>query len=526
LNLEPCRRAIVGGTLIDGTGRPPVKDSAVVIDDGRIVAVGKRGETVIPAGAEVIDASGRTVLPGLIDTHTHFLGLGIRMIQFIDLSATASIAEAVELVRTRVAETPRGRWVIGRGWDDSKWEERRYISKEDLDPISPHHPVMLTRVCGHLITLNSKALELAGITRDTPDPPGGRIDRGPEGEPTGVLRDARHLVSKVVPPVTEEIALEGLRRACDHALSLGCTGVHEAGLDAFGVRVYQLALDRGLLKVRAFLMIRGDPAIKAASELGVRTGFGDEMVRLGSAKLIIDGSLGARTAALFEPYEDDPSTKGLLTVKPEELTERVKAAHRIGMQVAVHAIGDRGIEHAINAIAEALREAPRKDHRHRIEHCEVLTAGQIERIRELGIIVSVQPNFVGEWSGPGGMYEARLGSRRLRGNNPYRLLLDEGIRVAFGSDCMPFNPLYGLWSAVNHPIRKSRITLEEAVRCYTLDAAYASFEEDMKGSVEPGKLADITILDGDLTETPADQIKDVPVLMTIVGGRILYRKEG
>lgn len=525
MSLELCPRVIVGGTLIDGTGRPPVKDSVVVLKGDRILAVGKRGEVEIPAGAEVIDASGRTVLPGLIDAHTHFLWMGIAMIRTVDLSGSQSLAEAVELVKTRVAETPEGEWVLGRGWDDSKWPERRYITKEDLDPFSPDNPVMLVRVCGHLITLNSKALEQAGITRDTPDPPCGKIDRDEDGEPRGILRDARQLVEKEIPPVTEKVALEGLKLACDHALSLGCTGVQEAGLDAFGIRVYQSVQERGLLKVRAYLMVRGDLAIKGVRELGLRTCFGDEMLRLGSAKLLIDGSLGARTAALFEPYEDDPTTKGLLMMEPEELTERMKAAHMHGMQVAVHAIGDRGIEYAIAAVEEALRESPRKDHRHRIEHCEVLTTTQIERIRQLGIIASMQPNFVGEWSGPGGLYEARLGPRRLRQNNPYRLLLDEGVRVAFGSDCMPFNPLYGLWSAVNHPIRESRITLEEAVRCYTLEAAYASFEEELKGSVEPGKLADITILDGDLTEMPSDRIKDVPVYMTIVDGKILYRRE-
>ena len=524
MSLESCPRAIVGGVLIDGTGRPPVKDSVAVIDGDRIVAVGRRGEVAVPGDAEVIDASGRTVLPGLIDAHTHFLWMGVAMIRQVDLSGAASLSDAVELVRARVAATPEGEWVMGRGWDESRWAERRYITKEDLAPLSPHHPLMLTRVCGHLITLNSKALELAGITRETPDPPGGRIDRGPDGEPTGILRDARHLVEEVIPPVTEEVALEGLRRACERALSLGCTGIHDAGLDAFGIGIYQSALERGLLKVRASLMM-ADPVFKAAADLVVRTGFGNEMLRLGPAKLFIDGSIGARTAALFEPYADDPSTKGLVMMTPEELTERVRAAHRHGLQVAVHAIGDRGIEHALNAVEEALREAPRKGHRHRIEHCEVPTAYQIERMRELGIVASVQPNFVGEWSGPEGLYEARLGARRLRRNNPYRLLLDEGVRVAFGSDCMPFNPLYGIWSAVNHPIRASRITLEEAVRCYTLDAAYASFEEDLKGSVEPGKLADITILDGDLTETPADQIRDVPVYMTIVGGKILHRRE-
>ena len=514
----------MGGTLIDGTGRPPVKDSVVILEGDRIVAVGGREEVAVPEGAEVIDASGRTLLPGLIDAHTHFLWMGIRMIRNVDLSGTASLKEALELVRARVVGTPKGEWVLGRGWDDSKWVERRYVTRDDLDPFSHDNPIMLTRVCGHLITLNIRALELAGITRETPDPPGGQIDRGPDGEPTGILRDAGQLVERVIPPITEEVALEGLKRACDRALSLGCTGIHDAGLDAFGLGVYQTAQERDILKVRAYVMM-ADEAARAARELGVRTGFGNEMLRLGSVKLLMDGSMGARTAALFEPYADHPSTKGLLLMEPKELKEKVGAAHRRGFQVAVHAIGDRGIDQVIAAFDEALREVPRKDHRHRIEHCEVLTAGQIERIRELGIIASMQPNFVGEWSGPGGMYASRLGPKRLRQNNPYRLLLDEGVSLAFGSDCMPFNPLYGVWSAVNHPIRGSRITLEEAVRCYTLEAAYASFEEDEKGSVEAGKLADITILDGNLTEIPAEGIRDVPIYMTMVGGKPLYIRD-
>jgi len=522
--LEPCPRVIIGGTLIDGKGGPPLKDSVVVLRDEWILAVGERGEVEVPEGSEVIDASGKTVLPGFIDSHCHFLWMGVSMIRVVDLSDARSLSEAVERVRTKLGETPKGGWVLGRGWDESNWEERRFITKEDLDRFSPDNPVLLSRICGHMITLNSKALEIAGITRETPNPPGGQVDKDERGEPTGVLRDARQFVEQVIPPVTEEMAVEGLRRACDHALSLGCTSIQDAGLDALGVRAYQSAFDRGVLKVRAYVMLRGDVAEKSY-DLGIRTGFGNSLLKIGSTKLLMDGSMGARTAALFEPYEDDPSTRGLLMMEPGELNERVREAHSNGSQAAVHAIGDRGIEHSIDAIQEALRGEPRKDHRHRIEHCEVLTPQQIERLGRLGIVAAMQPNFVGNWSGPAGMYEERLGMSRLRMNNPYRLLLDEGVRVCFGSDSMPFNPMYGVWSAVNHPIKRSRITLLEAIRCYTLESAYASFEEDLKGSVEPGKLADIVIIDKDITEVPEEEIKDVPVHMTIVGGKILYYRE-
>jgi len=244
--------------------------------------------------------------------------------------------------------------------------------------------------------------------------------------------------------------------------------------------------------------------------------------------MYIDGSIGARTAVFFEPYADDPSTSGIFTTQPKDLRQRVLTSHRLGMQVAIHAIGDRGIEEALNAIEAALDEEPRNDHRHRIEHCEVLTENQILRIKRLGVVASMQPNFAGEWGQPGGMYEQRLGPERLRRSNPYRRMLDEGIKVAFGSDCgycppWPFNPIYGLWSAVNHPIEESRITLEKAIKCYTLDAAYASFEEDLKGSIEPGKLADITLLSEDLTSMPPEKIGEARVDLTMVDGNILWR---
>ena len=524
MSLEPCPRVIIGGTLIDGTGRPPIKDSVIVVKDEWITAVGKRDQVEIPPGSEIIDASGKTVLPGLIDAHVHFVGLGVRMIQNINLRGTKTISEALEKVKTRIAEVEKGVWILGRGWDDSKWDDRRYVTKYDLDPISPDNPVILTRVCGHLVSINSQALETVGITKDTPDPKGGEIDRTPEGEPTGVLKDASQLVRMHVPKVNDEINVEGLKRASEYALSLGCTSIQEAGIGAPQMRAYQAALEKGYLKVRAYLMWT-ERNIEAMKALGLRTGFGNNMLRLGSAKMLVDGSIGARTAAFFEPYEDEPTTKGIVMIPEDELIRRVKAVHRTGSQVAIHAIGDYAIETTINAIEEAIRDSPRKDHRHRIEHCEVLTSTQIERIKQLGIIPSVQPNFAGEWSDPGGLYETRIGKKRRRQNNPYRYLLDEGIKLSFGSDGMPFNPIYGIWSAVNHWIRESRITLEEAVRGFTLDAAYASFEEDMKGSVEVGKLADIAILEQDLTDIPPDEIRDVPVHMTLVGGKIMFYNE-
>lgn len=526
--------AITGGTLIDGTGKPPVKDSAVIIAGSSIVEAGPAAEIDIPRDAEIIDATGKTVIPGFIDAHTHFILMGVRSLTTLDLSETKSIAEVLERVRARITDLPEGTWLTGHGWDESGWPEKRYPDKGDLDPVSPDNPVVLTPYYGHMSSVNTRALELAGIDGGTPDPPGGEIDRDPNsGEPTGVLRDqAISLIDAVRPPTTEEESLRGLQEACEIALGWGCTSIHELGVDATGLSTYQKAREEGLLTVRAYVMptARADERmIDALETLGLRTGFGDGFLRIGPAKIYIDGSMGARTAVFSEPYADDPRTTGLFTITPEELRRRVSRAHRAGLQVAIHSIGDRAIDESIDAIEAALGEHPRQDHRHRIEHCEVLRGDQIPRIRALGVVPSMQPNFAGEWGRPGGMYEQRLGPDRLRLTNPYRRLLDEGIRIAFGSDCgycppWPFNPLYGLWAAVNNPIHESRITLEEAVRCYTLEAAHASFEEDVKGSIEPGKLADIAVLSEDLTSIPPEDIRDVRVDLTIVDGKVRWRR--
>jgi predicted amidohydrolase YtcJ len=515
---------LVGGTLIDGTGANPVKDSVIVMRDEYIVAVGKKGKVEIPKGSEVYDVTGMTVMPGLIDSHCHFIWMGANMLTTVPIRYTATMKDALELIRQRAKKAKPGDWIIGRGYDEAKWPENRYITRKDIDAVVKDKPVALVRICGHLVSVNSKALELAGINKDSPDPDGGTIDRDKSGEPTGVLRDCRDLIWKVIPPTSPETMVEGLKVASDHALSLGCTSIHDAGLGPQEVASYQRAHDNGNLKVRANIMLRTETP-EAAMKLGIRTGFGDHMLRIGPVKLLIDGSLGAHTAALFEPYEDDPSTSGLLLEDPAVIAEKMAAAHGHGFQVATHAIGDLAIEHVIDGIQKTLKNEPRKDHRHRIEHCEILSAQQIERIRELGIIPAMQPNFIGEWSGPGSMYRQRLGEKRDRASNPYRVLLDEGVVVAFGSDGMPFNPIYGIWSAVNHPIRESRISLVEAVKCYTLNSAYAGFHEDYVGSLEAGKLADVAVFDRDLTEVAPETIRDAQCYMTLVNGKILYHKE-
>ncbi|MFQ6126541.1 MAG: amidohydrolase [Candidatus Heimdallarchaeota archaeon] len=524
---------IMNGTLIDGTGKPPIQDSSVVIFGSKIIEVGPSDEVDIPKGAKVLEAQGKTIIPGFIDSHTHFIIMGIRSLTTLNLSRTRSISEVVERVKAKLTELPKGTWLNGHGFDESVWSEKRYPTKDDLDPVSPDNPVALTPFYGHLASVNTRALELIQINKETPDPPGGKIDRDPvSGEATGVLREeAIKLIDEVKPPTTQEDSLNGLQKACEIALRWGCTSIHELGSDPIDISTYQTACENGILKVRSYVMPTArftEKMLDGLEALGVRTRFGNEVFRIGSVKIYVDGSMGARTAVFFEPYADDPSTTGIFNIPLEDLEQRVVRAHKLGLQVAIHAIGDRGIEEALNAIEAALGQEWRADHRHRIEHCEILTEDQIHRIKRLEIVPSMQPNFIGEWGQPDGMYEQRLGLDRLRLSNPYRKMLDEGIKVAFGSDCgycppWPFNPLYGIWSAVFHPIEESRISLEEAVKCYTLYGAYASFEEDIKGSIEPGKLADIAILSEDLSVIPPEQIKNVEVDLTMVGGKIHWQ---
>ncbi|MFX1517889.1 MAG: amidohydrolase [Promethearchaeota archaeon] len=524
---------LTGGTLIDGTGALPIPNTTIVVTGSQITDVGPSEKVNIPKDAKIIPVKGKTVIPSFIDSHTHFILMGVRTISTLDLSNTKSIAEVIDQVGRRLSEIPAGNWLTGHGWDESAWPEKRYPTKEDLDPVSPNNPVILTPCYGHLMVANSHALDLAEITRETPDPPGGKIDHDPKADDTtGILREeAMDLIEAVKPPTTKKESLSGLQKACEIALSWGCASIHDLGSDATDINTYQTALENGVLKVRAYIMPDAqfsDEMLDGLETLGIRTRFGNDFLRIGSIKFYIDGSMGARTAVFSEPYADETSTYGIFAVSPDILKERVIRAHKLGMQIAIHAIGDRAIEVALDAIEAAIEEDPRSDHRHRIEHCEILTEEQLTRIKQLGVIPAMQPNFVGEWGQPGGMYEQRLGVNRLKFCNPYRKLLDEGIKVAFGSDCgycppWPFNPIYGLWAAVNHPIQENRVSIEDAVKCYTLNGAYASFDEDIKGSIEPGKLADIAVLSEDLLAYPPEKIKDVKVELTIVNGKILWK---
>ncbi len=515
---------LMNGNVITMDANNP-KAEAVAIAQGKIRAAGANENIHAMAGegTKIIDLNGKIVLPGFIDCHTHFLQMGISL-SHLDLRGTSSIDEALEKIRERARQTEKGAWIVGYRWDESKWKEKRYITRFDLDKVTPDNPVMLKRMDGHLWVVNTRGMEAAKI----PQEQAGVEKDSSTGEPTGLLRwGAKGSVAKCLTPGPTEM-MNGLKLAVGKALECGVTTVHEF---VANVPLYQKAAASGDLLVRVYMgmgedVFSGGQIADSSSDLlddlkklELSNGFGNSLLKLGPAKMFADGSIGARTAAVFEPYKDDPSTSGQLAATPDALRKRISKVHKTGAQVAVHAIGDRGIKTLLDAFESVLEEHPRNNHRHRIEHAEMLNDELMDQIKKLDVVLSVQPNFIGEWGGPGELYEKRL-STKYRSLNPLRAIMDRNIPMAFGSDCMPFGPMYGIWSAVNNPVQENRISLHEAIYCYTLGAAYASFEEDMKGSIEAGKLADLVVLSS--TDMPEDQLKDVPIEMTIMGGRVIY----
>ena len=499
---------IENGNIITMDAKKP-KASAVAIAEDRIIAVGDdEAWATARDGTRYIDLKGKVVLPGFIDCHTHFLQMGISL-AYLDLRGTSSIDEVLEKLKNRAGETEKGKWIIGCRWDESKWEERRYITRHDIDKAIPDNPVVLRRMDGHLWVVNTKGLEAANIPRDHIG-----LERDSAGEITGLLRwGAKNYISQCISPSQKEM-MNGLKLAVNEALKNGVTSVNEL---SGNFRLYREAADSGELKVRVYHGM-GYDSLDALRKLGLATGFGNDLLKFGPVKMFMDGSIGARTAALFEPYNDDHSTNGQLACSQDRIYEQIKSVHANGSQVAIHAIGDKGIKTILDAIEKANLQG---DHRYRIEHAELLNDDLLDQSKKLNIILSIQPNFIGEWGGPGELYEARLGNR-YKMMNPLRAIVDRKISIAFGSDCMPFGPLYGIWSAVNNPINENRISLHEAIYGYTLGAAYASFEESLKGSIEPGKLADLAVLSS--TEIPEEGIKDISIEMTIVGGKVEYSR--
>ena len=489
---------------------------ALGITGNRIQFLGenKELEKLMDSKVSFIDAKGKVVMPGFIDAHSHFAYMGVRD-GYLDLSDTISKHDAMEKIKEFSLNKASGEWIIGSGWDESHWSDsNEYMNREELDSVAPDNPVLLRRVDGHLDCVNTRALKILNIPEDTVGYE--MID----GEATGVLKeDAVELAAGMLEPSVEEFA-SGITTATKIAHRLGVTSIQDAQVDGRMLKAYRLLNQADQLNIRASLMPTTE-YLDELIDLGLGAGFGNDRLQLGPLKVFSDGSIGAGTAAISEPYLDNPDELGLLMWKKERLEEIVIKAHENDIQLAIHAIGDRAIDLVLDCFEKANAQN-KKDLRHRIEHAEMLSMEQIARMREMKIIASMQPNFIGQWGLPDGMYDHRLGRGRTMRMNPFASVAESGVPLVFGSDCMPFDPLYGIHWAVNAPYPLQRISPEQAFKAYTIAGAYASHEEGRKGTLEVGKLADLIMLDGNPFTEP-ESIKDMSVQMTIFDGKIVYK---
>jgi hypothetical protein len=504
---------------------------AVAVCGERIDAVGTTDEIRgrLPPGARVVDAQGRLVVPGFNDAHVHLVD-GAKDLLSVNLRDAASAAEMQARVRAFAAKTPGGRWILGGFWDHESWPGHALPTRAQMDAAAPGHPVFLQRLDGHMAVVNSRALALAGITRDTPVPEGGAILKDASGEPTGILKDnAMGLVSRVIPAPSFDETLAGARAALAHAASLGVTTIQDLTTGADQLRAYQALKAAGELSARIYAT--QERPFGEFLAMGVATGFGDDWLRVGGVKLYADGSMGSGTAAFFEAYADDPSTSGLLIQSPEALRRMIFDADAAGFQLLVHAIGDRANAVVLDAFEQLVAERGARDRRPRIEHAQVVRDADKARFARLGVIASIQPSHCTDdmrWA------EKRIGRDRCAIAYDFKSFVDAGVRVAFGTDWYvePLDPMIGLHAAVTrqfadgtpaggwHP--EERLTMAQAIERYTMGSAYAEFAESRKGSITAGKLADLVVLSRDLFAIPPGDILGTKPVMTIVGGRVVY----
>jgi len=515
------------------TARPTAQ--ALAINGNRIIAVGANNEIQRLAGksTSVIDARGQLVLPGFNDAHVHFMSGGFQLAS-VDLRNASTPQEFAERIRDFAARLPKGTWITGGDWDHERWPDAKLPIRELIDQYTPNTPVFVNRLDGHMALANSLALKLAGVTRATKDPDGGIIVRDPKtGEPTGILKDAaQSFVWKVIPAPSFEEKLAAARAATNHAATLGVTSVQDmsAGVD---VGVYQTLVDRAELKTRIYA-VWPLPRWERLAQTGVRAHFGSAMLRTGGLKGFADGSLGSTTALFFEPYRDAPDTSGIPSDEmfPEgAMLERVRGADRAGLQVLIHAIGDRANDIILSIYEQVENENGAKDRRFRIEHAQHLRQQDIPRFARDQVIASMQPYHAiddGRWA------EKRIGRDRAKTTYAFRSLLDSGATLAFGTDwtVAPLDPMLTIYAAVtrrtldgknpNGWIPEQKISVEEAVRAYTVGSAVAEFQENEKGTITPGKLADLVILSRDIFKIDPHEIERVKVVVTIMDGRVVY----
>jgi len=520
---------------------------AVLVEGDKIRFCGnyEEGRQLVDDETTYIDLNGKTLLPGFNDSHMHLISYGLTKYK-VNLLNAQSIEE-IQHTLLHFLSKERNKifkdWVLGHGWNHESFKEKVLPNKEDIDRVINDRPVFLARACYHICVVNSKALELAGITKDTKDPEGGRIDRDPlTGEPTGVLREnALYLVYNII-PFTDNIAeiKELILSSISDANKVGLTSIQTddfSHLKSFNkiIDAYSQLKNEGRLKARINLqmLLENQDKLTEFLKLGIKSGDGDEYLRFGPLKILGDGSLGSRTAALEEPYEDDPTTDGVLIYKDKELEELLDKAHNNGLQIAIHAIGDRCMNQILKLYDGLQKKYQKEDPRFRIIHCQIGSEDIFNRFLELDVIADIQPVFT---KTDMHMADKRVGNKRIEWSYIWKTMMEKGIRLSGSSDAPvePFDPILGVYTAVTRQDLKGIpqggwypqecLSIHEALKLFTTNSAYSTFEEDIKGKIKTGMLADLVVLSENIIKTPAANIKDIKVELTILGGEIVFQR--
>ena len=501
--------------------------NTVVVDDGRIIETGGAELALKYQSEETVDLQGKVLMPGFNDSHTHIRG---RPQRYIELGDVSSISEIQDLIRTKITEIGEGEWVTGYGWSEDELEEGRRPLRADLDAAAPNNPVILTRAGGHSAVVNSSALNRADVTLATPQPEGGVIERGQDGQLNGVIRERQELVGRLVPDSTYEELIASLETNLNDLLRLGITSITDAskppGQFAMWEELYgtaKLPLPRSQVQFQWF-------DVDGINDVKARVGKGTDFLKIGPIKVFADGGFTGPAAYTLEPYRNQGEYRGYLNMPPRELAAHLNEIHDAGWQIGIHAIGDAAIVMVVNILADALERNPREDHRHYLNHFSMRPPElTMDLMAEHQIHITQQPNFTYTLEG---RYVDNLDGWRLQHNNPLRSPMDHGIKVAISSDILPIGPMVGIYAAVTRKGMTGTvygadeaITREEAIRAYTATGAYLNFEEDIKGSIEPGKFADMIVLSDDILSVTDEQIMDIQVLGTYVDGKLVYSRD-
>ena len=532
---KPAADLIITNAKVWTVDKANPNAQAVAAIGDRIVAVGSNADVEAWRGGntQVLDAGGKLLLPGFNDSHVHFIDGGMQL-DAVQLNDVTSPQEFTRRIAEKAGKTAKGEWMTGGDWDETKWTPAQLPTRELIDPVTGDAPVFLSRYDGHMALANTAALRLAGVTSKTPDPPGGVVVRDAKGNPTGALKDAAmDYVNKVIPPPSHEQRMHAARRALAHAAALGVTSVQHMNPDYADIAVYAELLQRGELTSRIYaapLIPQVDDQVK----IGIRHGFGGPFLRIGALKAYADGSLGSRTAYFFAPFDDQANDHGILSDEMLPLSlmrDRMMKADAAGLQLCTHAIGDQGISIILDFYEEITKAHGEADRRFRIEHAQHMAAKDFDRFARLHVIASMQPYHAiddGRWA------EGRIGHDRASRTYAFRTFLDHGVRLALGTDwsVAPLNPMLGLYAAVTRAtldgknpggwFPEQKLTVAEAVEAYTMGSAYAEFQDKDKGSITPGKLADMVLLSDDLFSIPPERMREVKVLRTFVGGRLTF----